>query len=275
MLALKSIFFTLLLPGTVTVLVPYLVITNRLSGDPQAGNFIRYFGALPMAIGFAILLKCVWDFAAVGRGTLAPVDPPKTLVVRGLYRFVRNPMYVGVILALSGEALWFLSWELVLFALLFFGLVHSFVVFYEEPTLRRQFGESYHRYCRSVNRWLPTWPLVLSKPNSEEREQSHAAYRQGGEQRAGPPQVVYQDADCPHGCGQRLQAIDFRLEDHGKDVHNPLVRAWWDDTGFVGRCPKCRQWIHLTIRGKRAITEDEATALPKLPDDWSAKATIR
>jgi len=158
MLALKSIFFTFLLPGTVTVLVPYFTLANRVSADPQAGSFVRYLGAAPMAIGFAILLKCIWDFAAIGRGTLAPVDPPKTLVVRGLYRFVRNPMYVGVLLVLAGEAIWFLSWELVLFVIAFFGLVHSFVVLYEEPTLRRQFGESYERYLRSVNRWLPKWP---------------------------------------------------------------------------------------------------------------------
>ena len=161
MLALKSIFFTLLLPGTVTVLVPYLILANRISSDPQSGNFVRYLGVLPMAIGFSILLKCIWDFAAIGRGTLAPVDPPKTLIVRGLYRFVRNPMYVGVLLALAGEALWFLSWELVLFAGAFFGLVHSFVVFYEEPTLRRQFGESYEGYWQSVNRWVPKRPTAF------------------------------------------------------------------------------------------------------------------
>jgi len=106
------------------------------------------------------------------------------------------------------------------------------------------------------------------------REQMHELYRQGGKERFMAPHVVYPDADCPHGCGQRLQAIDFRLEDYGKAIHDPLVRAWWDDMGFTGRCPTCRQWIHFTIRGKRAITDAEAALLPQLPDNWSSKATI-
>ncbi len=111
-------------------------------------------------------------------------------------------------------------------------------------------------------------------PTAKEREQMHQLYRTRGEKRAMARHVVYSDADCPHGCGAHLQAIDFRLEDYGKSVHDPLVRAWWNDTGFAGRCPDCRQWIHFTIRGKRAISEDEAAALPQLPDDWSVKATI-
>jgi hypothetical protein len=110
--------------------------------------------------------------------------------------------------------------------------------------------------------------------STNERDQMHALYRRGGESRAMAPHVVYQDPACPHGCGAHLQGIDFRLEDHGKTIHDPLVRAWWDDTGFAGRCPHCRQWIHFTIRGKRAISDTDAAALPQLPDDWSAKATI-
>jgi hypothetical protein len=76
------------------------------------------------------------------------------------------------------------------------------------------------------------------------------------------------------GAGAHLQVIDFRLEDHGRSVHDLLVRAWWNDTGFAGRCPNCRQWIHFTIRGKRAIGDAEAAALPQLPDDWGKKATV-
>jgi hypothetical protein len=112
------------------------------------------------------------------------------------------------------------------------------------------------------------------EPASNELEHMHALYRQGGMASAGAPQVVYQDAGCPHGCGAHLQAIDFRLEDHGRTIHDSLVSAWWNDTGFAGRCPNCRQWIHFTIRGKRAISDAEAAALPQLPDDWSKKATV-
>jgi hypothetical protein len=113
-----------------------------------------------------------------------------------------------------------------------------------------------------------------SKPTAEEREQMHTLFRLGGGQHSTAAHVVYSDASCPYGCGAHLQAIDFRLEDHGRAVHDPLVCAWRDDTGFAGRCPNCRQWIHFTIRGKRAINDAEAAALPALPDDWSTKATI-
>lgn len=89
------------------------------------------------------------------------------------------------------------------------------------------------------------------------------------------PHIVYPEAACPHSdCGQHMQAIDFRLEDHGRAIHDPLVRAWWNDTGFVGRCPHCGGWVHFTIRSKRAVTPEEATRFPKLPDNWHEGATI-
>lgn len=112
-------------------------------------------------------------------------------------------------------------------------------------------------------------------PTTTELDRMHDTYRQGGRERAMAPHVVYPEAHCPHpGCTQSLQAIDFRLEDHGRAVHDPLVRAWWDDTGFAGRCPRCGGWVHFTIRSKRAITPDEAAPLPHLPDDWHAGATL-
>ena len=112
-------------------------------------------------------------------------------------------------------------------------------------------------------------------PTADELEQMDALYRQGGKERGMAPRVVYVEANCPHpGCDQRLQAIDFRLEAHGRAVHDPLVMAWWNDTGFAGRCPKCGGWIHFTIHGKRAITADEAAQLPQLPDTWYSVATV-
>ncbi|HWE40566.1 MAG TPA: hypothetical protein VG406_28720 [Isosphaeraceae bacterium] len=112
-------------------------------------------------------------------------------------------------------------------------------------------------------------------PAAADMDRMHDFYRQGGRERAMAPHVVYPEANCPHpGCTQALQAIDFRLGDHGRDVHDPLVRAWWDDTGFAGRCPRCGGWIHFTIRSKRAITPDAAARLPQPPDDWHAGATI-
>jgi len=106
-------------------------------------------------IGASIYLRCAWDFAFAGRGTPAPIDPPKELVVRGLYRYVRNPMYVGVLSVVVGQAIWFEARGLFAYAALCFLLFFAFVVLYEEPALRRKFGESYERYCNEVPRWIP------------------------------------------------------------------------------------------------------------------------
>lgn len=155
LLLLRSIFFTFLLPGTVTVLIPYWII---LSNDPRTSSdhpVLRYFGLLPIAIGAAGLLWCIWEFFSEGRGTLAPVDPPRHLVVRGLYRYVRNPMYVAVVMILLGEAILFMSARVLVEAVVFMISAYLFVVFYEEPILRMQFGESYERYLHQVGRWIP------------------------------------------------------------------------------------------------------------------------
>jgi hypothetical protein len=112
-------------------------------------------------------------------------------------------------------------------------------------------------------------------PATHDLNQMHSHYRNGGAARGSAPQVIYADTHCPHpGCEERLQGIDFRLEAYGSPVHDPLVKAWWDDTGLAGRCPRCGSWIHFTIRGKRVITPAEAAQLPQLPDDWHANATI-
>lgn len=110
---------------------------------------------------------------------------------------------------------------------------------------------------------------------AEERDRMHAFYWQGGRERQIAPDIVYPKSSCPHDdCDRPMQAIDLRLEDHRRAVHDPLVRAWWDDTGFVGRCPRCGGWIQFTIRAKTAITPEEAAEYPQLPDDWHSTATI-
>ena len=158
MLALRSIFFTFLLPGTVTVLIPYFVVFGGRVDYQRTWGLQCYLSLLPISIGAGILVWCIWDFAVVGRGTLAPVDPPKHLVVRGLYRYVRNPMYVGVVSILFGESLFFWSLSLLCYAIVFFITAHLFVVLYEEPALLRQFGQSYEAYRHGVHRWLPHTP---------------------------------------------------------------------------------------------------------------------
>ena len=109
-----------------------------------------------IAVGIAIYLyTALWGFALVGGGTPAPIAPTKILVVAGLHRFVRNPMYIGVALAIGGQALLFRSLHIAIYMVCMLLTAHLFVVFYEEPTLRKQFGEEYERYRATVPRWIP------------------------------------------------------------------------------------------------------------------------
>ncbi|HVF60839.1 MAG TPA: isoprenylcysteine carboxylmethyltransferase family protein [Thermoanaerobaculia bacterium] len=155
MLFLKNLLFTLVVPGTVAVLVPAWVLRNGGEGWPARWGAPQLLALLPLAAGLAILLRCIWEFGRRGRGTPAPIDPPKALVVSGLYRYVRNPMYLGVLLILLGEALFFESRRLLVYAFVWWLTVHLFVLVYEEPTLAGSFGGSYTRYRRAVHRWVP------------------------------------------------------------------------------------------------------------------------
>ena len=117
----------------------------------------RWLAAIPSVLGFAVALRCVWDFGWTGRGTPAPILPPQRLVVTGFYRYVRNPMYVGF--AAGWIGLWIVFGHASVVAIAVVAAValgvHLFVMFYEEPTLRGKFGEDYEEYCLSVRRWLP------------------------------------------------------------------------------------------------------------------------
>jgi protein-S-isoprenylcysteine O-methyltransferase Ste14 len=158
MLALRSLLYTIIIPGTVTVLIPYLIVSG--SGEwilPQWG-LLQVLGLAAAAVGATILLRCIWEFMVTGRGTLAPVDPPTQLVVRGLYRYVRNPMYLGAFALLLGEAAFFESFLLLLYAVAWFIIINLIVMLYEEPVLHHRFGDSYGRYTAKVRRWVPTRP---------------------------------------------------------------------------------------------------------------------
>ena len=158
MTAIKTLLWSFFVPGTVTVLVPYLLLSSRFDSFRINLSDFRFFGLIPILIGVMIYIWCAWDFTFIGKGTPAPFDPPKELVVKGPYQYVRNPMYVFVALALIGEAIFFETTILVLFAALAVTICHLWVVVYEEPTLKRKFGESYKIYCERVSRWLPRLP---------------------------------------------------------------------------------------------------------------------
>ncbi len=158
MILLKTIVFSILIPGTVTVLVPYWLLTSSSASPPLQFGYFRYLGILPAIVGVAIYLWCAWDFTFAGRGTPAPIDPPKELVVRGLYQYARNPMYVGILSILIGEALFFESTRLMVYVAVAFLFYFSIVLIYEEPVLKRKFGDSYRTYCQTTPRWLP-WKL--------------------------------------------------------------------------------------------------------------------
>lgn len=152
-LLLRIFLFTMVAPAAMLVYFP-LAVLHRSAHAPLPPPPSRAVpGALLIAAGAAIYLRCTWDFATRGGGTPAPLDPPRRLIVEGLYRRTRNPMYHGVLLAIAAEAWTFRSIALGLYGLSALAGFHLFVRLYEEPTLRRDFGDAYDRYCREVPRW--------------------------------------------------------------------------------------------------------------------------
>ena len=157
MIALKTLIFSILVPGTVAGIIPWLLLQG-------SGNLVLripsvwMIGLLPLLLGVGLYLWCAGAFTFIGKGTPAPIDAPRVLVVQGLYRWVRNPMYIAVLSVVIGEAILFRSILLAEYALVLWGVFHMFVVFVEEPLLRSQFGASYETYFRTVPRWLPRPP---------------------------------------------------------------------------------------------------------------------
>jgi protein-S-isoprenylcysteine O-methyltransferase Ste14 len=160
MLWLRTALFTLIVPGTVLVFAPAALLVGF--GARLDLGVARWIGLAPLVVGLAVIAICFVDFVRRGRGTPAPYDPPRELVVAGLYRYVRNPQYVGVFLVVVGEALLARAGILLGYGVLLVIAYHLFVVYYEEPTLGRVFGESYARYRETVPRWVPRYRRIES-----------------------------------------------------------------------------------------------------------------
>lgn len=152
MTALRSLLFLILAPGMVAGYIPLVLL--RTGSQLKTGIFA--YLAFPLwGIGSVILLWSFWNFLVQGRGTPAPIDPPKEMVATGFYRYVRNPMYVSVLAVIAGHFLWFEYWNLLVYAMIVFLAFHTFVTYYEEPNLKRRFGASYENYLKQVPRWIP------------------------------------------------------------------------------------------------------------------------
>jgi protein-S-isoprenylcysteine O-methyltransferase Ste14 len=152
----RALTYATLFIAFVLIYVPAgLLARFGVSGPTQTG-WEQLAGFLVSTIGAVIAVWCVLVFAWVGRGTPAPFDPPRKLVIRGPYRFVRNPMYIGAGLGLAGASLYCGSLPLLIYAAGFLLVCHVFIVSYEEPALRRMFQGEYEAYCDRVRRWWPT-----------------------------------------------------------------------------------------------------------------------
>ncbi len=150
-----------LLPFTVAVLIPLWLArrngTSLVLGSGLGELALQSLGLVLLSLGLLLFGASLRRFAVEGQGTLAPWDPPRRLVVRGPYRYVRNPMISGVVLVLFGEALVLLSRPHLQWAVIFLGINAIYIPLFEEPLLANKFGESYRNYCRHVPRLLPRW----------------------------------------------------------------------------------------------------------------------
>jgi protein-S-isoprenylcysteine O-methyltransferase Ste14 len=153
-LALRNLLFTVVMPGTIGVYVPWLI----LAGDATFPDAQLWPAVVLVVVGLALYVWCLWLFAVRGRGTPGPWDAPRRFVAVGPYRWVRNPMYLGVLLVVAGEALVFLSAPLLVWLVVVALAMHLFTVGYEEPALTERFGGEYLEYRRRVPRWLPRRP---------------------------------------------------------------------------------------------------------------------
>ena len=151
----RALTYATLFVGFVLVFLPARILAIAGIARPSPLAWPQILGLAVGIAGAALAVWCVLAFAFIGKGTPAPFDPPRRLVIRGPYRYVRNPMYIGATLALAGAAIFFEALSLAAFVAGFLLVTHLFVLVYEEPTLRRTFGPDYDSYCARVHRWLP------------------------------------------------------------------------------------------------------------------------
>jgi protein-S-isoprenylcysteine O-methyltransferase Ste14 len=153
--AVLTSFITVFYVALMCYFVPRLILSSDFALFALESNVFLFIGLVPIILGLVILIGFIWGFMAAGTGTPVLYDMPEEMIVRGSYRFVRNPMYVGGCLILLGQAILFKSFGFLLYLAVLFLLFHLLVVFIEERMLKEKFGESYQQYCKSVPRWIP------------------------------------------------------------------------------------------------------------------------
>lgn len=154
-LLLRNLLFTLLQPGFAVGIIP-IAIRTMTGGElvPEVWEWTNFVGAALIVFGFTIAAICIVRFAYEGRGTLSPLDPTKRLVVRGFYKYSRNPMYIGMMLIITGEAMYWMSWPVAVYGVLLFIGFNAFIILHEEPRLKREFPTEYAEYMTRVRRWI-------------------------------------------------------------------------------------------------------------------------
>ena len=154
-LLLRNLFFTIIQPGVVAGLIPYFIARKELRNLlQQPFEYYQWIGLAFILAGLMILLHCVYLFAKYGKGTLSPIDPTKKLVIRGMYRYSRNPMYLAMLTMLLGETILLRSFNLGVYMFIIAIAFYLFVVFHEEPGLQSEFGYEYKAYRERVRRWI-------------------------------------------------------------------------------------------------------------------------
>lgn len=179
--SIGSLVFFIAAPGTVAGLLPCLISGWRVGPPPLAWPGLRVVGGLVIVAGVTVLVECFVRFALQGRGTPAPVLQTERLVVTGWYRFVRNPMYVAVVAVILGQVLLLGNMRLLIYGAAVALGFHLFVLLYEEPTLRRRYGEEYEAYCSGVGRWWPRstpWAVAPENGAAEGREITESSQRE-------------------------------------------------------------------------------------------------
>jgi protein-S-isoprenylcysteine O-methyltransferase Ste14/8-oxo-dGTP pyrophosphatase MutT (NUDIX family) len=289
---LRTLVFGALVPATILVAIPALILSA--TGTSGEGGVLRLVGLVPLVLGIAILAWCYAGFIVEGEGTPAPYDPPHRLVTGRLYGWMRNPMYVAVITILLGEAMFYGSVALLLWAIVVGILFNFFVVFYEEPTLRRRFGPAYEAYLEHVPRWIPSRPRIfVAKPPLKLatlvyalRDEQVLMLRRTTEPNRGL--WVAPGGKLDHGESPAECAVREMYEETGLRVQQPVLRGvmtetspradyqWltfifvaWDIEGTFTPAPGIGEfrWVPVDEVTKLPIPPADAIFFPRLLED--------